>query len=303
MQPHEALQRFIGLAGDLRASAVRLTGRQHPVFRAVALRQPDVGGSPELAFIQVVSWLYVHYVEAGQPGLNFLRRQAESFTSQVEPWRHIEAVKDLRTSLQHNLDLSAERNIEIERRCGEWFRSACQYVQPQSEDEWQVCTNKILVDGADLLEAVVSTVRRIEGSDFRDTILTQWKREMDRHHDTAEFDRVVQVVCSDLGHEALGAVAFRNRHLAVWRKRMDQLQDGFDFEFEARRLVEDALLSEWPRLLPITGTDIITELGIPAGKGVGQALEIARGLYREGIYDPTDLLDEVRRKIELNEDS
>ena len=64
MQTHEALQRFIGIAGDLRASAVRLTGRHHPVFREVALRQPDVGGSPELAFIQAVSWLYVHYVEA-----------------------------------------------------------------------------------------------------------------------------------------------------------------------------------------------------------------------------------------------
>ena len=166
-----------------------------------------------------------------------------------------------------------------------------------------MCTHKILVDGANLLEAVLSTVRRIENSDFRDTILTQWQRELDRHHDAAEFDHIVQVVGSDLGHEALDVVAFRNRHLAVWRKRMKQLQDGFDFEFEARRLVEDSLLSEWPRLLPITGTDIITELGIPAGKGVGQALEIARGLYREGIYDPTDLLDEVRRKIELNEDS
>ena len=303
MQPHEALQRFIGTAEDLQASAIRLTGRQHPVFRVVALRQPDVGGSPEFAFIQVVSWLYVHYVEAGQPGLSFLRRQAEGFASHVEPWRHIEAVKDLRTSLQHNLDLSTERNLEIEGRCGEWFRSACQYVQPRSDDEWHVCTHKILVDGAALLEAVLSTVRQIEGSDFRDTILTQWERELDRHHDAAEFDRVVQVVCSDLGHEALDAVAFRNRHLAAWRKRMDQLQDGFDFEFEARRLVEDSLLNEWPRLLPITGTDVITELGIPAGREVGQALEIARGLYREGIFDRADLLDEVRRVMESTGDS
>ncbi len=84
---------------------------------------------------------------------------------------------------------------------------------------------------------------------------------------------------------------------------MEQLQDGFDFQFEARRLAEDSLLSEWPRLLPITGTDIITELGIPAGKAVGHALEIARGLYREGIYDSAHLLGEVRRRIELKEDS
>ena len=127
MPPHEALQRFVNLIDQLNSSAIRLTGRQYPVFRRVALRQPDVGRNPELAFMQLVPWLYVHYVEAGQPGLNFLMRQAESVASgTASARRHIETVKHLRTSLQHNLDLSKDRNIEIERRCGEWFGTACE---------------------------------------------------------------------------------------------------------------------------------------------------------------------------------
>ena len=304
MPPHEALQRFVNLIDELHSSAVRLTGHQYPVFGRVALRQPDVGRNPELAFIQLVSWMYVHYVEAGQPGLNFLKRQAESVASgTASPWRHIETVKHLRTSLQHNLELSKERNIEIERHCGEWFSTACGYVQPRTDAERHICTHQILVDAAELLEASLSTVRQIEGSEFRDTVLTQWRRELDRHHEAVEFDSIVEIVCTDLGHEAIDVVAFRNRHLAAWRKRIEQLHDGFDFEYEARRLVEDALLSEWPRLLPITGTDIIKELGIPAGREVGRALEIARSLFQGGTFDCADLLEKVREKMGLSHGS
>ena len=148
MPPHESLQRFVNLIDELHSSAIRLTGRPFPVFGRVALRQPDVGRNPELAFIQLVSWMYVHYVEAGQPGLNFLKRQAESVCSGTpSPWRHIETVRHLRTSLQHNLELSKERDIEIERHCGCWFRSACGYVQPITEEEWHKCNHRILLDG------------------------------------------------------------------------------------------------------------------------------------------------------------
>ncbi len=304
MPPHEALQRFVNIIDELHSSAVRLTGHPYPVFGRIALRQPDVARNPELAFIQLVSWLYVHYVEAGQPGLNFLKRQAESVASgTTTPWSHIETVRHLRTSLQHNLELSKERDVEIERHCGDWFRDACEYVQPRTDDEWHKCNHQILLDAAELLEASLTTVRHIEGSEFRDTILTQWRRELDRHHDPAEFDNIVEIVCTDLGHEAINVVAFRNRHLAAWRKRIEQLHDGFEFEYEARRLVEDALLSEWPKLLPITGTDIIKELGIPAGRDVRHALEIARGFFQSGIFDRTELLEKVRVKMDLDSGS
>ena len=300
----EDLQRFVTLVGDLESSAIRLISHPHPVFRPVALRQPGVGGNPELAFMQVTSWLYVHYFEAGRPGLGFLRRQAEGFLpGPFEEWRHTAIVNNLRTSLQHNLELSTHSDIEIERLCGEWFRMTCQHVRPGTDDEWRLCTSQILVEAADLIEVLLSTVRDIEDSQFRDTILTQWSRALDRHHDPGEFDTIIEIVCADLGHGELDVVAFRNRHLAAWRKRIEQLDDGFDFRFEARRLVEDALLSEWPRLLPITGTDIIRELAIPAGRDVGRALEMARSFYHAGTFNREDLLHKVREKMLLGPDS
>ena len=300
MPPHETLQTFVNLIAELQSSAIRLTGHQYPVFGRVALRQPDVGRNPELAFLQLVSWMYVHYVEAGQPGLNFLMRQAENVASETaSTWRHIETVKHLRTSLQHNLDLSKDRNIEIERRCGEWFSTICGHVQPRTDDEWHMCSRQILVEAAEIIEASLATVRQIESSEFRDTILTQWRRELDRYHDAADFDSIVEIVCTDLGHDAMDVVAFRNRHLAAWRKRIEQLHDGFDFEYEVRRMVEDALLSEWPRLLPITGADIIKELGIPTGRDVGRALEAARRFFQDGTFDRSDLLEKVRDKMDI----
>ena len=299
MPPHESLQRFIRLLDELHFTAVRLTGHRYPIFRSVALRQPDVSRNPELAFIQVISWLYVHYVEAGQPGLHFLFRHAESVSLETARIRrHIDDVKYLRTSLQHNLDLSSQRNMEIERSCGEWFSSACGYVQPRTDGEWHMCTRQVLIEAAQLLEGLLLAVRQIEDSEYRHTILTQWQTELNRHHDAAEFDSIVEVVCADLGHEGLDVVAFRNRHLAKWRKRIEQLHDGFDFAYETRRLVEDALLSEWPRLLPITGTDIIRELGIPSGRDVGRALEIARNLFYGGTFNRIQLLNEIRIEMD-----
>ena len=300
---HESLQRFVNLRGELESSAIRFVTRPYPVFRTVTQRQPDVGANPELAFLQIVSWLYMYYFEAGRPGLTFLRRQADSFSpGPVEEWKHIQIVQSLRTSLQHNLELSRESDIELQSLCGAWFRAACQHVQPRTEDEWRMCIRQILIEAADLIEILLATVRAIEVSEFRDTILIQWQRELDRHHDPVEFDTTIEIVCADLGHEGLDVVAFRNRHLAAWRKRIDQLDDGFDFQFEARRMVEDALLSEWPRLLPITGTDIIRELGIPAGRNVGRALEMARAFYQAGTFGREDLLEEVSRKMTLSPD-
>ena len=300
----EDLQRFVTSVGDLESSAIRLISHPCPIFRPVALRQPDVGGNPELAFMQVISWLYVHYFEAGRPGLGFLRRQAEGFLpGPFEEWGHTEIVNNLRTSLQHNLELSTEKDIEIERLCGAWFRMTCQHVRPGTDGEWRMCTSQILVEAADLIEVLLSTVRHIEDSPFSDTILTQWRRALDRHHDPGEFDTIIEIVCADLGHGELDVVAFRNRHLAAWRKRIEHLDDGFDFRLEARRLVEDALLSEWPRLLPITGTDIIRELAIPAGRDVGRALEMARSFYHAGTFNREDLLQKVREKMILGPDS
>ena len=160
-----------------------------------------------------------------------------------------------------------------------------------------MCIRQILIEAADLVEVLLATVRAIEVSEFRDTILIQWQRELDRHHDPVEFDTIVEIVRADLGHGGLDVVAFRNRHLAAWRKRINQLDDGFDFQFEARRMVEDALLSEWPRLLPITGTDIIRELGIPAGKNVARALEMARAFHQAGTFDRDDLLKKITRQL------
>lgn len=296
--PHELLHTFVGLAGEINSSAVRLIGLPHPVFSTVAIRQPDLNSSAELAFIQVVSWLYVYYFEAGRPGLRFLMRHSElAHVIAEREERHLQDVRALRTTLQHNLVLSKERNVEIESQCGKWYSNACGYVYPQSEDEWRACAERLLADAAMTLQTLRGMLRAIEESRFRNTVLEQWRRIVLRFHDPAEFDRIAEIVAGDLGHPHLDVVALRHRHLHGWQKRIDQLDDGFEFEFEARRLVEDSILSEWSNVLPITGADVMEEFGIRPGKRVGEILRFARELYQSGEYDRESLLKKLAEEV------
>ena len=54
---------------------------------------------------------------------------------------------------------------------------------------------------------------------------------------------------------------------------------GFDFEFEATRLIEKTLLDGDSVVLPITGRDVMEKLRVNAGRHVGTLLEEARRYF------------------------
>ena len=97
-----------------------------------------------------------------------------------------------------------------------------------------------------------------------------------------------------LGREALNTVGFRNRYVDKWRKHLELLDDEFDFEFEATRLIEKALLDEGGLVLPITGRDVIESLRIEPGPDVGLLLEEARRHFEENRCCRAELLAYLR---------
>jgi len=70
-------------------------------------------------------------------------------------------------------------------------------------------------------------------------------------------------------------VKFRQRHCERWRKQLEKLEDGFDFDFEATRLIEKALLDDDSNVLPITGKDVIDAIGVEPGPIVATLLQEA----------------------------
>ena len=57
------------------------------------------------------------------------------------------------------------------------------------------------------------------------------------------------------------------------------MEDRFDFDFEATRLIEKTLLDEDSVVLPITGRDVIDNLEVKPGPHVGALLEEARRYF------------------------
>ena len=79
-----------------------------------------------------------------------------------------------------------------------------------------------------------------------------------------------------------------------WRKQIEVLEDGFDFKYEATRLIEKTLIDEDSAVLPITGQDIIESLRIGPGPKIGSLLEAARKRFDSDRCAKEDLISYLR---------
>ena len=99
-------------------------------------------------------------------------------------------------------------------------------------------------------------------------------------------------------HKHLEIIKFRERHYQKWTKYLQILNGKYDFEAEARSLIEDALLAEGLRHPPVNGKDIMDALNIPPGKEVGRLRQIAQNLYQgKPELEKDELLNMLREHI------
>jgi hypothetical protein len=266
-----------------------LLGR--PAFDELYVLLPDPTSS-EPGFLRATSWLYCLYFEAGRVSLTFLRRLGEAYSlvDRDEADKHVETVRCLRTELHHNLGF-ADSDLAARTAAESWRRQACGTALPQTSVQWMACYDRIVDDAHAFLNGVDTVVRRIEsGGDGARPNIDEWLRRLNRNWAGAAFDPLIDDAKYRLARESLNTVAFRNKHVDKWRKYLELLEDGFDFEFEATRLIEKTLLDEDSVVLPITGRDVIVALGVKPGPEVGVLLEEARRHFEVYRCTKDDLL-------------
>ena len=62
------------------------------------------------------------------------------------------------------------------------------------------------------------------------------------------------------------------------------MEGNYDFDTEARKLIESTLLALTDEVVvPITGHDIMERFGIPHGREVGYALKRAQSIYLHSL--------------------
>ncbi|MEI9865233.1 MAG: hypothetical protein WDN00_11925 [Limisphaerales bacterium] len=63
--------------------------------------------------------------------------------------------------------------------------------------------------------------------------------------------------------------------------------------------MEESFLTS-PEKSPVSGSEIITQLQVPQGVGVGKLLKIAQQLFDSGIRDKPQILERLREHINSN---
>ena len=289
---------------DIDNTTARLHGGQKFFGEVVSLGMPKFH-PPELGLLRTVSWFYVLYFEIGRVNVEFMTEKIPVYDLDPagELCEHPREVDRLRTYFQHHLDPGKSRHRKIQYACESWFRTQCEAPNPDTDEQWTCCLRGLLEQAHGFVSALRFCIRRIHEDEAREQIVTDWNLRIRRYHPRHEFDGLLSQVASDMGRDALDVVGFRNRFYDKWVKELGMLQGDYEFEVEARKLMEHALMSETTRKLPLTGRDIMEEFAIPPGPEVGEFLNLARSMYDTSPCQKADLLDRLRQQIGSRKDS
>lgn len=266
-----------------------------PPFDAVGAVRPSIG-NPELTFLKVTFWLYIHYWESGKVSLGFLERQYPQLVgkSSLIIGEHRTDVQRLRTYFAHNLTSGSPTDRATFSHVLIWFEKACKKMFPEEEDDWNACLDSVCMNAACYFGELLNCVNAVKNSEARDEIVVEWAGRLDRHLDLYQMEEIVSVVVNDIGRQGLDPARLSRRHYDLWSKDLRHCSDDAEIKVEARRLIEATLLAG-PTVLPIDGSDLLRELCLSPGPEVGRMLSKARKIYEENPCSAQGLIELLKK--------
>ena len=123
----------------------------------------------------------------------------------------------------------------------------------------------LLSEALSFLDALCQCIRGIENDESQQMIVQEWTIRLRRYHPPYEFDTLISKVASDMGRDTIDPVRVRERYYGKWTNDLSLLQGEYEFDVEARRLIEHTFLTETAAIIPITGEDVMEVFDIPPG--------------------------------------
>ena len=295
MTDHAAMYEVLRLIEQAKQLAISLPLPGLAVFDDVSLETPTLK-PPELGCIRLVSWLFVQHFEAGRIGVGFLEGKLVAYDQDPKGIvkTHRQNVQRLRTFFQHNLDSRKPHDQGINESCRAWFKRKCGTAVPATDEHWAACLSGMIKESAQCLEILVGTLRMIESDEYCNQICQEWWRRVSRTVAPYQFDELIAMVAADMGRSEIDPPSVRKRNFDAWTKHLALISTDADVQLEARKLVENAMLTVIPEVLPITGKDIIRELQIEPGALVGRLLAEAKNVYAIERLSREQLLERLR---------
>lgn len=258
--------------------------------------RPPAQENDEASFMRLVNWSYVLLFEAGRVTVPYLMKlpgATEHRERRFQEGRRV--VHDLRTWISHNIGFSSERESAISKRVSVWFLSQCKATEPQEEDAWRLCFERLCSEVGMIVEHCRNALASVAGDMDEAGAIEELRHRLDKSWPPERFDEIVVDTCTRLG-VSLNVPGFRGQRLAKWRRFLAIVPDADDPRGAVTRLIERDVVDHTNDVLPIGGEDVIASLDLPPGPRVGDALRRARDVFRSGIRDPKQLL--VRLQLE-----
>lgn len=257
--------------------------------------RPPSGERDEASFLRLVTWSYAFAFEAGRVTIPYLLElPAGTAVGNATPRAARELVGVLRTWSFHNLGFGSERDAATSRRVQRWFVETCGECLPRREEHWHGCFVALCAEVLALVEHCQGAMTYVlTAPDDGETATLDLRRRMDRAWPAHEFHKLVADAGTRLG-VVIDATRFTEPRLARWQEFLKSLPDRDDLMGHVGRLIERDLLEHAADVLPIDGRDVMDALDLEPGPAVGAALYRARELFRSGVDDSKQLLEQLR---------
>ena len=256
--------------------------------------RPPARENDEASFMRLVNWSYVLLFEAGRVTVPYLIKLPGVDGQTVERLQEgREIVHDLRTWSSHNIGFSSERDASISKRVSVWFLAQCKATEPRDEGAWRLCFERLCSEVGMIVEQCRNALAFIAGNVDEADAIEDLRHRLDRSWPPYRFDEIVADTCARLG-VSLNVPGFRDQRLTKWREFLATISDSDDPRAAITRLIERDVIDHTNDVLPIDGEDVMDALDLAPGPPVGDALRRARELFRSGIRDPQQLLDQLR---------
>lgn len=256
--------------------------------------RPPAQENDEASFMRLVNWSYVLLFEVGRTTVPYLMKLPGATEHREGRLQEgCQVVHDLRTWSSHNIGFSSERESAISKRVSEWFLAQCKTTEPQDEDAWRLCFERLCSEVGMIVKHCQNALASIADDVDEKGAIDELRHRLDRSWPPDRFDAIVTDTCTRLGVR-LNVPRFRDQKLATWRKYLATVPDTDDPPSAITRFIERDVVNHANDVLPIGGEDIMASLGLPPGPRVGDALRRARDLHQSGIRDPNKLLDRLQ---------
>ncbi|MEV0787541.1 hypothetical protein ACIBKZ_31845 [Streptomyces sp. NPDC050421] len=196
--------------------------------------------------------------------------------AEAEQFKH--ALGRLRTLFAHNLDPSTTRDRETRDTCYAWFKNACGSRVP-SDDQWEQCLEVLLDSALRYLMLAIEITRAIEQHADSESLSNLWKDRLSRTDVVVNYLGSLQRAAGDLGCEGLNLPQVRDRYSKRWGEVLSLVPASVNIEEVTSRHMEQALIAETSRLLPITAADVMEHLVLQPGEAVEVALRLGQVIY------------------------